>query len=282
VRLDDTTNPLHGTSVMPLTIRHIGKLGDVVYSMAAMRGLWLTTNERSRVILHYSAAGGAEPKPLLSLADAEWISPLLESQGKYIEAVEFVEGPVPNYADDRSDHSFVPWILNRPFALDNLARSACLNAHVDPAFASVRWIEVEAEHGADTYVHWTGRYPNKDREHLWQSISNEIPDTAIFIGSEEEKAAFEAMAGKTLTSPPVTFANMVLAARKIQGCAQLFCNQSCFLALAHALGKPVTVEAASQVPDCIFLRSSARYLGATERIKLRFGVQCVYDSDLQT
>src|SRR4051794_34513894 len=80
-----------------MRVRHCGKIGDVIYCMAAMRRLWQFSGDRVDVLLHDFH---------LSAAGIECVTPLLESQDEYIRVVAHLSfGPssVGYGTEDRAD-----------------------------------------------------------------------------------------------------------------------------------------------------------------------------------
>jgi len=269
---------------MAIKVRHVGKLGDIVYAMAAMRGLCMTTRERVDVVLNRFRGSRDRPNQWnewLTRDEAESIKTLLDSQKGYIAHVDIEDEPPPDAEEEFVDVSYEPWVSNRLLELDNLARSACHFSRIDARFAGDKWLEVTAERDAAVYVAWTGRYPNKSQAALWQAIADEIPDDAVFIGTPTDKKIFEVeLIGKELAPRAEWFHDFNDAAKKIAGCDLLYASQTSMLAIAHGLGKPVVVETSSRFPDCIFLRPNAHYMGLLDHLRTRCGVRCAYAEEL--
>ena len=166
-----------------MRVRHVGKIGDVVYATAAMKRLHTLTGYLVDVVLgdYY-----------LPPAAMQAITPLLRSQNDYIGSVLEDHG-------QQCDVDFRNWlaIYNHH---DNVVQSV-LDFVADPQEANITidtdnparpWLDIEAPDNGLVLVNWTGRYLNRDdtTQRLdWRLLLDAYPG-ARFIGLPEEHAAF--------------------------------------------------------------------------------------------
>ena len=90
----------------------------------------------------------------------------------------------------------------------------------------------------------------------WKELLDTYQDRMVFIGLEQEHAAFCTQFGKV---PYLRTIDLLEAAEVIAGSAQFIGNQSAPLAVSHGLGHPSLVEVCLWCPDCIYKRPDASY-----------------------
>ena len=248
---------------MSKVLKHIGKIGDVVYSMAAPS--WLVPGETRT---------GGEDSPLFHIQETTIRSRSVTSNMSTASGgtgLHLARLTVFNESDmDPKDESL--W-FNSLFrrSCPNIARSFCQFFGVPEKYAAQAWMcRPEARNGL-VIVNRTDRWKSKNRSEVWNRILEEHKPSA-FVGTDEEFDIFKQDVGITLDRIPVS--NAFELAEILGRCDRLLCNQSSTLAIAHGLGIPVTVEVCDDIEDCIFLRSNANYPNADDATKEKRGVRC--------
>lgn len=243
-----------------MRVRHCGKIGDVIYCMAAMKRLRGFSGQKIDLLLdgyHLSESAIAALKPLLE--SQEYIASVSDDDGAPCE-VDFKEWLLLHYDHRRNV------VLS---AMEHVRdESEILISLDDPA---TPWLDIDAAANGLTLVNWTGRHLNEDTEVRidWSPIVNAHPG-ARFIGLQEDHALFTTTFGVDL--PFEQTENLLDTARLIKGCTLFIGNQSSPLAIAHGLAKQVIVETAEQNPNCIFRGRGSEYFGVSQKTIEDFGV----------
>lgn len=238
----------------PLVAHHSGDMGDVIYAMATFKALgggvlFLSGDNRYPFPRHTRwVQGGAKP---------EWVGNLasLLDQQPYVWATRYTHG--------------------LPFSCDvdfNKFRTAYLGKTQD-AFKSLLKLQAEAigltvdETQPWLTVDWPVTIPDRpilisrtERFHNddfpWQWLTKEYGERMAFVGTNFEYGLFRQQF-KAHQIPYYPTANLLELARVIAGAKVLIANQSCPLAIAHGLGKPVVVETWMGNANCMLKRENA-------------------------
>jgi hypothetical protein len=236
-----------------MRIRHCGKIGDVIYCMAAMKRLADHAGAVDVLLNNYHLTAGA--------IDA--LLPLLRSQ-PYIRSA--------NVDDDRPcDVDFRTWILDYDHQ-ENAIWSAMqfvryeLGVEINTSNETFPWLSIDAPESGYKLINWTGRYRN-DEPVAWAPII-EQHSPVHFVGTPEEHQHFQQEVGVPLTYLPTR--DLFDLACLIRGASLFMGGLSSPLAIAHGLGKQVIVEASLGYPNCIII-GRGTYLGVDENTISRFG-----------
>jgi hypothetical protein len=211
---------------------HSGDLGDAIYALPSVRGLgggdvyfasrpWTRTRWEDGKLL-------------------ELIKPLFEEAGygAHLHSGEYIDHDFSTFRHGgyllgdtivarqarwlRAEISLEPWLKAKP----KLSRPLIINR-------------------ADR---WAGfHFP-------WKEIRDAFAGAILFIGLPKEHWFFEKEFGPVAFYEP---RNLLEAAQIICGAELFIGNQSCCLAIANGLGKPVLVEVCPYAPDCFLKRPNA-------------------------
>jgi hypothetical protein len=234
-----------------LTVKHVGKLGDIVYSMAAMRGHFIETGEQSHVLL------------LPGYGDFNFTEEVAKQAISLLKSQEYVaEAEVTAIQDCLDSGDMRAWFERYRDMKTNIAVSICRYLKVDEKYARPPWIFLDASETSGVIANWTGSYAGWLPEAFWVDVQAKYTLDA-FVGTREEYQRFcdTHWGGKPAELRLKESEDLLDLARFIKGCACFVGNQSCPLAVANALGMPVTVEVSKKFPDCIFKRDGAEYPG---------------------
>ncbi len=243
--------------------RLFGKLGDMVYCLAAARGWAKTHHEQVRITLAPTRQKNFE----VTLATLRQIEPLIAEQ-EYVDRVEIVEASQVK----QDSKSFDWWFLWREKYALNLPLSACRFLDVADQFAAEPWLSVAPRREHPILFNFTNRWPSADSASFWRTAIERYPN-AGFLGLDTDYSEFRNLAGTDIARTHAD--NLLEVARLIRGCDRLVCTQSSPLSIAHGLGTPVTVEASHTRPDCILIRRGAEYPGVSQKVIEERGVYCV-------
>ncbi len=201
---------------------HAGDLGDIIAALPIIR-----------------AMGGGKivitPRPNLPMmgresmegARYEAIKPLLEAQ-PYITSVEWGEAP-PGCVDFRAFRQGIP-------GGENLIVTQARHVGCED-FSFGKWLHVPDPIPGPAVFARSPRYWNPRMN--WSVMYAKHQD-AVFVGSEEEHAAFQKETKITL--PHRKTRDLLELARVIAGSERLFCNQSCPVWIGFGLEHPLVLE----------------------------------------
>lgn len=244
---------------MTVDIVHRGKQGDLIYSLAAIKGV---AAQKGMVSLHLrrDPLGNFEDDQIGNVRD------FVDSQSLFVK-VASVSGDLPaSVCLDFSD-----WLMNGRGNGSNLAVSACEYAGISTDFAHDRWLDIDVTPVDRTLVCWSGHYPSNDTDQFWRIALRKFPD-AVFVGLPEEHLKFQERFELQIDHCPTE--NLHAAALEIAASTRIISDQNPQLAIAHGLFKDVIVEVSADAPDCIFLRANAAYPNTDEATLSTYGAIC--------
>jgi ADP-heptose:LPS heptosyltransferase len=221
------------------TFSHAGDIGDIIYSMPAMRAMG-----GGSLILH--PANYTRQRMTQQVADS--LRPLLEAQN-YVRAVRFSQIPEGFALDGWREYTF-PLIYN-------LADRVLDMAGLPHAERDLPWIAAEPNRVASVVIHRSLRYRNP--RFSWPRILDRYSGKIVFIGLQNEHEDFEKNFGHIDYYPTANFLDL---ARVIAGADLFIGNQSSPLSLAVAMQKPFVLEQspAAENWNCHFERPNAVYV----------------------
>ena len=236
--------PLPKESNRPKVFHHSGDMGDVIYSLPAIRAL-------GGGALYISAdCRHPYPCPPRVKVGPEWSASLatLTNAQEYIWNTQ--------------------WTQRTPFSADydlNEFRKYYSQPSIDPTSSlwalnrnhwglkyeeSESWLKVERPNPvAPIVIARSARYHNDDFP--WLQLAIKYGNQSVFVGTKEEYRAFPFQ-----SIPYQPTANLLELARVIAGSKVFIGNQSCPLAIALGLGKNVVTEAWKQNPNCNLHRAN--------------------------
>lgn len=232
------STPSVQSSVAGSTIfRHSGKLGDVVYSLPAIKAMG-----GGRLLLSVTAGSDFGP------SQGEALRPLLELQ-PYIESVSFDQG-------GSCDHNLDAFRYNNP-GETNLADCHLQIFGLPSNHRDEQWLIVDEPNPTWPVLFARSRF-HHGSEAMWPQMYQEHGHRAAFVGTEHEHACFELEVGKI---PYQRTGDLLELARLIAGCELFVGNQSCPYAIAEGLKVRTVQETDPRSPNCIFERPGAQYIG---------------------
>jgi GT2 family glycosyltransferase len=213
-----------------MTFRHSGKLGDVIYSLPAVRALgggvlYLNPNEA----LGFTEAGARSLFPLLRLQS-------------YIEDVRFWEGEAVDVDLDL--------FRELDYRATNLADCHLLRFGLSTSERDAAWVHVwDAQEGGA--IVFARSLDHRGIARFWETCYACFSPRAVFVGTSEEHRVFEAEVGRIRYTPT---GDLLELAGIIAGCELFVGNQSCPYAVAEALKKKAILEVDLAAPNCLFAR----------------------------
>jgi len=227
-----------------------GSFGDSIYSLCLVKMLGggnmyvkLDDMDRfAREVLGWPDAGPASGR--YTQRDYDVIEPLLKSQS-YLTSVQIWKDEKFDYDfnDHYKFHLLNGWKGNQT---ECYALTQGMNIHdpkiknqllQEPWLTPVSPIKIP---GKPFVVNRTARYLYGQPSDEWfQWVDNGLTDTAIFVGNDEEHAAFENTFCKI---EHYKTKDLLELAQVIQGCEQFMGNQSVALSIAIGLGKSYCCE----------------------------------------
>jgi hypothetical protein len=233
------------------TFKHSGDIGDILYSLPAVKTL-------GGGILYLDVAGGEkEPacnyqcidkKTKFNINGFNFLKPLIEYQD-YIQSVEIYNGQKIDYNLDLFRFTMNQQAPNsRPKNLTELHMETFKLPEWDHNTA---WLKAgdPIKLGKPTLV---ARSPRMQSNHSWYQINKfNFRDKAIFIGSKKEHDLFEWTFD--IKMEHVDSNNSLEIARYLLGCKSFVANSTGILGIAIGLGVvPIVQEVDPRCPASVF------------------------------
>lgn len=213
------------------SFRHSGKLGDIIYSLAAVRAF-------GKANYFINACGTHVNSEVVSL-----ILPLLKLQPYIRESAEWngqdFEFDLDNF------RSYNPMFTN-------LADCHLRLLGLPLDLRSEPWVMVDVAtrfEGQDVVFARSDSF--RGSPGFWENLYHIFGHRAIFVGTEAEHKTFSVMFGPL---PHAKTGDLLELAQIVAGCRLFIGNQSCPLAIAESLKRPIIQETYAVTPNCIFFR----------------------------
>lgn len=222
---------------------HSGDLGDVIYSLPTIKAmgggnLWLMDMP------------GVQTMHGMTRQRFEAIRPLVNVQ-PYIHDVYGPGSPGMYTNDDELINLNQFRSMNRDLVNEWLPNHY-LDVHgIEREAAHQPWLTAEPRGSWPVLIARSARYHNP--RFPWRQVLDKYRYAAAFIGTPAEHAAFNVEFDASLPYERTT--DLLDAARAIAGCYLFIGNQSCPLAIAEGLKKPIVCEVCPYCPNCISPRS---------------------------
>lgn len=211
------------------TFRHSGKLGDLVYSLPAVRACG-----GGAIYLRLGAMGE------LNEERAKSALPLLRRQSYIAEAAIWKNQP---YEVDLDKFREQPRLSHF-----NLAHAHLSVVEKGACETESPWLHVKSEpHGRPVFAR---SFDHRNADGFWHDLNGWFAD-ALFVGNEEEHRDFAKSFGGIEWRRTD---DLLELAETIAGCSFFVGNQSCPYAIAEGLRVPAILEVDPQSPNCIFER----------------------------
>lgn len=217
------------------TVLHSGKLGDIVYSLPAVRMLG-----KSRYLVRLE-----DP---LSEFEARQILPLLSAQ-PYIESAAF-------WSDEPIDHDLDRFRTQTPM-FTNLADCHLFALGLASFPRDRKWLEVPAVIEPPKPIAIARSLSFRGCPGFWETAYPQVRDQAYFVGTPLEHQEFERLFGPIEFRPT---ADLLELAQVLAGSKLFIGNQSCPYAIAEGLKMPCIQEVYPVTPNCIFERPDAAFI----------------------
>lgn len=244
----------------PTTFRHAGDLGDIIYSLPAVRHfgggeMLLESASFTRVPLSPDRWSGVD----LLLKEQPYITGVREyRRGEYATFnLNDFRGPMFSALKmgQGRETSLCDWMLE---------------THSVPKTAREKpWLAVEPLEIAPVVFNRSGagreqRFCYHNWKFPWHAVWDKYGAQAVFIGTPEEYEMFRLTCGEV---PYYRTANLLEAARVIAGAKLFVGNQSVCHAIAEGLKQRILLEVWPTGPNCLFQREGVTH-GWDEKVKL--------------
>ena len=221
-----------------MRFRHSGKLGDIIYSLPAIRSC-------RHAALYLNVAGDFG----LQRLHVEALLPLLRRQ-EYLDEVRLYEGE-PFHYDLDGFRRLYP-------ATQNLADCHLKLLGLSPVWRNEPWLAVPKREGSPKdYVVFARSINHHGIPGLWPACYSLLSHKAVFVGSGLEHGLFEAEFGPVPYAETRSFLDL---ATLIDGADLFVGNQSSPYAVAEGLKVPAIQETCVGTANCLFERANAMHV----------------------
>lgn len=235
---------------MEKTFKHSGDLGDIIYSLVAIKRLgggilYLdTTGGESDQACKMQCLGG---KTSFNKDSYNYLYPLLKAQ-PYIYDVKEWNGENCDYNLNKYRIKFNDGTCKTTNLIDNQLDSLNLPLYTDH---NEPWLVVRENIKLDRNIILT-RTPRYQSNYTWFLINKyNIEKTAIFVGLPKEHEYFEWTF--KIKVPYYEVKDALEMAKILAGCETFICNATSTLAIAIGLGTvPIVQEVDPRCPSCVF------------------------------
>lgn len=253
------------------TYRHSGTLGDLIYSLSVVKKMALSDEVEFKVAIgnieNCVAQYGYRPDEVdpahrgrFTEHDYELLEPLLKTQS-YIKKVSrwYPGDPDPDVDLDRFRGTLFRGFEGNYVQAYHLA----FDMPFKMSDYDATWLEVEPIHIAPIVISRTSRYQDPNGDAQWKDVVKDVRlfQSAVFVGTESEHAAFERAVGQIV--PYRDVADFLQLASIIKGSSFVMSNQNFVYSLAMGLGKDTLLETIKIKPlqnnECFFPRKNTQY-----------------------
>lgn len=235
------------------TFKHSGDLGDIIYSLPAVKALG------GGVLFLDTAGGQSEPhvhrqtvrgRTRFNAASYQTIRPLLMEQ-PYLEDVRVWQGESVQYNLDSFRASFNNTHQN--LAYQHLSAFGLSEELANQPWLSLRSAPIKLS--KPIIINRSPRHHSK--YHWWMINIDRLALEAIFLGHPKEHEIFEYTFDCKVDYHATQDALEI--ARILKGSQLLVANQSFIMSLAIGLGTAFMQERFDYAPNCVFPRPNAQY-----------------------
>jgi hypothetical protein len=242
--------------------KHSGTYGDLIYSLPLVKyfgggEFYLHLNQIDWVAKHYyRTQPPAIHQGRMTQEDFQRLEPLIGSQS-YITKFDVLDSKTTEITHnlDRFRELFVGHPGNY---VDTYADAFGISdSQIKENLRNTPWIEVEAKAipGKQYVINRTQRWCPKVLGPAWAEWREQgVPESSIFVGTEQEHREFEQITGWNIDYHPTK--DLLELAQVIKGSEQFIGNQSVALSIAIGLGHPFACEARDDLPlernECYF------------------------------
>lgn len=218
---------------------HSGKLGDLVYSLPAVRALG-----GGHLFLKLYGLGQLSEESSLSMLSLLTTQPYIEDAAIW-----------------RGEH--IDYDLDAFRGVPNIGRTNLAHAHLTPfdldiSCSDIPWLDViPFTQGRPVFARSQDHFGN---DQLWPKCF-ELFDQPLFVGTPQEYERFSSQFGTLEYQPTAT---LLALAQTIAGASVFVGNQSCPYAIAEGLKVPAILEVDWRAPNCLFFRSNVLHIGEAQ------------------
>ena len=241
---------------MPTTFKHSGDMGDIVFSLPAVRAL---VGIGGGAVLYLDPEGGAsEPlvqattlakRTRLNEASIAVLAPLLRAQ-PYIQDVR----PWRGEAVDCNLDAF-----RRFIQLNNVADMHLAAFQVPQSCRDAVWLfNIDPIEDTSHYFVISRSVRQHGNHYFWEKFIHENRTRCVFVGLPKEHEIFEYTFGKKIDYRSTE--TILDLARVIAGVPHFVGNSSLPHAVAEGMKRPLTAELCRVIPRIVFNRPSAKYV----------------------
>lgn len=228
------------------TFKHMGKCGDILFSLPAIR-------ELGGGILYIPEDTPDECTGMYStMKDLLLLQPYIHEVREYPSGLAYKQQAPGIHIDYDLDLA-----RNQPAK----GRIHIVKRYMD-AFGvnypnwKEPWLKVDNEpakiKGPYTLISYTGRHIKNERGEQskvdWKRVLRSIPGPVCFVGLPDEYYSFRKAYGETMWTPTQS---MLEVARLVRDCDALYCNQSSVLAIAQGLSKTYHLDVKPGKTNCL-------------------------------
>lgn len=235
------------------TFKHSGDLGDIIYSLPAIRAL-------GGGVLYLDPTGGeTEPlvkEPLKLRTHTKLTAAAIDSLKALLLLQDYI-ADVRYWAGEAVDHNLDEF--RRTMGAVNIADAHLQLFGLPTSHRDSPWLRVHepiSEPGFPVVINRTVRYVCN--HNFWEIMLPAYHDKALFVGLPKEHEIFEYTFGFPVRYYPT--AGILDLARVIAGCREFIGNASLAHAIAEGQKKPKVLEVYRLLPNVTFERPGARYV----------------------
>lgn len=219
--------------------RHAGDVGDIIYSLPAVRQL---VQPNGKAVLYIESA----PYTRERLTKNNWrgIDKILKAQSYVADVLEW-NANIPTHYNLNDFRSWMQRSLRQGQGKETHLSDWVAMAHRLPTtIKDTQWIAIEPMPIARVVINRAGpgRPPQSqyfNHEFPWRKVLERYGKDAVFIGTELEHQVFSSVHGEI---PHYKTPSLYEAAQVISGADLVVGNQSCCVALAESMKKRIVLE----------------------------------------
>jgi hypothetical protein len=240
---------------MQVNAFHSGCIGDIIYSIPAMKALSVTK---------------------LYVDDRPWTKPIVHRIDAFKRLIESQGIEVKKHEDENIDFDLSTYRNGGMIYGDNIANRVArwIGVKID---LSKPWMQInEKNHATKGKIvvsrgaRWHGEF------FPWNRLTSKLGHKMLFVGLPEEHQDFCSLFGNIEYLPTIDLYDVATA---IAGADLFIGNQSSPNAIAVGLGPPSIVETCLYAFDCIYERDNIKYVHDGNLTAQFYGKPCIIEND---
>jgi hypothetical protein len=239
---------------MQVNAFHSGCIGDIIYSIPAMKALSVTK---------------------LYVDDRPWTKPIVHRIDAFKRLIESQGIEVKKHEDENIDFDLSTYRNGGMIYGDNIANRVArwIGVKID---LSKPWMQInEKNHATKGKIvvsrgaRWHGEF------FPWNRLTSKLGHKMLFVGLPEEHQDFCSLFGNIEYLPTIDLYDVATA---IAGADIFIGNQSSPNAIAVGLGSPSIVETCLYAFDCIYERDNIKYVHDGNLTAQFYGKPCIIEN----